>query len=722
MKNYLISIYIITYNRVATITNAINSVLKQTHADFELIVVDDGSKDNTQEIVKSFNDSRIRYFYKKHGGVPESRNYAIAKAKGKWICFLDSDDEYHKDYLKEHLANLRGEDDYVVSYTDAENVLSNGVRECFSVNKFMKTQKIQEILRQPRAHIGIAFTLCCSKRILQEIGGYKEDLKVSSDVEMHIRLLAKSKKYKHIDKKLYIRYKGVNGISYNLSHQHYSNIDLRVLDTLFKIFAPREIFPGIKRIKYSQQKDFFYKEKFKIYLREYFLQCNYKYFYNNKNIKSRLIDCLQNMKKDFYYSVFSELLNNDISLKFKIGFLGRKNEHNFLTKKINMKSCVFLKTENQLKDIDILILPVENKKKVEFLKKISNIKEIIILDCYSSEQEEERQQGIKLSDIRKDHIARYKLASKHIKKHMRVLDIACGVGYGSYLINKNIEVQEIEAVDRSLDAILHAKLFFSSSKIKHIVHDALKFKVSFDVSKFDCICSFETVEHIMNDVKFLRNMHNLLKPKGLFIISTPNQDIIPFDKKLFKFHIKHYSTKDFIKLLDSAGFVIVHSYSQVFNQIYKGFGGHFNIAICMKKNEAKENIMIRRYIDLLKNINITRKSFETIFFNESKRLINLGAKKEALFLLEKGLNFKNSGVFYLLGCLNEEDNHKNRAIAYFKRATKQKINNKNIPYIVSSYLHLGLLEKNIKKRKQYLTSCLQINGLHQKARDMLDNL
>ena len=99
----LFSIVIPTYNRAEFIGKAIQSVKDQLFNDWELIVVDDGSTDNTKEVVFSFNDNRIKYVYQKNQERSIARNRGIKEAKGEYICFLDSDDWY----LQNHLVELR---------------------------------------------------------------------------------------------------------------------------------------------------------------------------------------------------------------------------------------------------------------------------------------------------------------------------------------------------------------------------------------------------------------------------------------------------------------------------------------------------------------------------------------------------------------------------------------------------------------------------------------
>ena len=93
-KSVTVSVIIPTYNRAHLVGRAIRSVLNQTYQDFEIIVVDDCSTDNTEEIVKGFNDHRIRYMrHDRNRGGSAARNTGIKASQGKYIAFLDSDDE-----------------------------------------------------------------------------------------------------------------------------------------------------------------------------------------------------------------------------------------------------------------------------------------------------------------------------------------------------------------------------------------------------------------------------------------------------------------------------------------------------------------------------------------------------------------------------------------------------------------------------------------------------
>lgn len=89
----LVSVVTPTFNRAHTIKQAIGSVLSQTYQNWEMIIVDDGSTDNTKEVIESIKDDRIHYYSKQNGGPSKARNYGIKRTKGEWIMYLDSDDE-----------------------------------------------------------------------------------------------------------------------------------------------------------------------------------------------------------------------------------------------------------------------------------------------------------------------------------------------------------------------------------------------------------------------------------------------------------------------------------------------------------------------------------------------------------------------------------------------------------------------------------------------------
>lgn len=116
MSMPIVSVIIPAYNQAAFLDQAIQSVLDQTFTDFELIVVNDGSTDNTADVIKRFADDRLRYIYQGNRGLPSARNTGLTSANGKYICFLDSDDAYLPRKLEAQVAHLERNADLDVSY------------------------------------------------------------------------------------------------------------------------------------------------------------------------------------------------------------------------------------------------------------------------------------------------------------------------------------------------------------------------------------------------------------------------------------------------------------------------------------------------------------------------------------------------------------------------------------------------------------------------------
>lgn len=108
VKQELISVIMPVYNTDKYITEAINSVLNQTYDNFELIIVDDASTDNSAKIIESFNNYKIKYIrLSKNGGAANARNVGLDNSKGNVICFIDSDDIWDKEKLKKQYEFMK---------------------------------------------------------------------------------------------------------------------------------------------------------------------------------------------------------------------------------------------------------------------------------------------------------------------------------------------------------------------------------------------------------------------------------------------------------------------------------------------------------------------------------------------------------------------------------------------------------------------------------------
>jgi len=130
-----VSVVIPTYNRERYVVRAIDSVLGQKYTDYEVIVVDDGSTDGTKDKLRIYGDT-IKYVYQHNSGVSAARNRGIQLAAGKWLAFLDSDDEWGADYLDRQMRGVHENPGVCMQTTDCLFIGLNGDRRrYFEINR-----------------------------------------------------------------------------------------------------------------------------------------------------------------------------------------------------------------------------------------------------------------------------------------------------------------------------------------------------------------------------------------------------------------------------------------------------------------------------------------------------------------------------------------------------------------------------------------------------------
>ena len=183
MNEIYFSIIIPSFNRASFLSKAINSVINQSFQNWELIIVDDGSTDNTRDLVDGYilNDKRIKYIYQENAERSAARNNGINRAKGNYICFLDSDDQYHYSHLQNFV-------DLINKQYIKRALYFSGV----SINKYNPTKTIyyediksdQEFvllnsLGTPRA--------CVAKELLVE-NKFDENIRIGEDKELWMRI------------------------------------------------------------------------------------------------------------------------------------------------------------------------------------------------------------------------------------------------------------------------------------------------------------------------------------------------------------------------------------------------------------------------------------------------------------------------------------------------------------------------------------------------------
>lgn len=184
MENPLFSVIIPTYNSYEKLLRALNSLQKQSYQDFEIIVVDDGSYDETREKIQLLLSSKTRYFYKTNGGPASARNLGIKQAKGKFICFLDADDTFEPDKLLMYSKFCK--EDVVFIFSDAWYVKeSSGESSLFSSKKLMKYSHMFESLLF--TNFIVASTVCVKKTVLEDLTFFDEKL-FAEDYDLWLKI------------------------------------------------------------------------------------------------------------------------------------------------------------------------------------------------------------------------------------------------------------------------------------------------------------------------------------------------------------------------------------------------------------------------------------------------------------------------------------------------------------------------------------------------------
>ena len=186
----LVSAVIPTYNRSRDLRIAIGTALDQTYpADaIEIIVVDDGSIDDTAEVVKRDFGERVRYLRKPNGGVSSARNHGMAASRGAFIALLDSDDEWRPRHVEAQVAFLEAHPDFGMVLTDVERMDENRR----TTEMFHRRESIPvdgEVLRWVLRNPALAPASAMIRRaVYEDIGGFDEKLRTAEDLDFHLRV------------------------------------------------------------------------------------------------------------------------------------------------------------------------------------------------------------------------------------------------------------------------------------------------------------------------------------------------------------------------------------------------------------------------------------------------------------------------------------------------------------------------------------------------------
>lgn len=186
----LVTIITPTYNRAAFLPKAIESVLEQTHRSFEFLIVDDGSTDNSAEILDHYatRDSRVRIFRQENQGQSVARNKAIAKAKGDYICFLDSDNYWPESKLEQQLSVFDRNLDIDIVYGDIVTIDEHG----HEVSRNNMSRYSGNIARWMLRDNCVSMNTAMAKRhCFEELGAMSGQRRVADDYDLWLRFSAR---------------------------------------------------------------------------------------------------------------------------------------------------------------------------------------------------------------------------------------------------------------------------------------------------------------------------------------------------------------------------------------------------------------------------------------------------------------------------------------------------------------------------------------------------
>ena len=182
----MFSIVIPLYNKELSIANTIQSVLSQTFQDFEIVVVNDGSTDRSAKIIEQMNDPRIRLIHQKNQGVSAARNTGIREAKYEWIAFLDGDDLWEKNHLKEIIKMMSIFPDERVYTTSFIFSNDNNTHSEKTTNHIYKIKNyFKEAFEKPIIWTSV---LVFHKSCINKAGGFNTNLTTGEDLDLWHRL------------------------------------------------------------------------------------------------------------------------------------------------------------------------------------------------------------------------------------------------------------------------------------------------------------------------------------------------------------------------------------------------------------------------------------------------------------------------------------------------------------------------------------------------------
>ncbi len=249
----VVSVIMPAYNAADYIAKAISGVLNQTYKNFELIVINDGSTDQTENIILSFNDQRIKYSRQENHGLAATHNTGIRKSAGEFVIKLDADDMMTPDFIERHIAEFERHTEADLVYCD-DLLIDERNQPVRVINRPEYSDRKQLIRDLFRCGFPVVpFRTCIRKNVFDKIGYFDESLRVAEDYDMMRRFVKHGLRVHHLPAALYLRRIASDSLSRKFSvEKAKSHFDIvkRYSDT----FACEELFPDVDWNKIAPEK------------------------------------------------------------------------------------------------------------------------------------------------------------------------------------------------------------------------------------------------------------------------------------------------------------------------------------------------------------------------------------------------------------------------------------------------------------------------------------
>jgi len=228
MEKPVVSVVMSTYNREKYICDAIKSVLDQTYKDFELVIIDDGSTDETLKKINFFKDDRIKYYYQDNAGQNSARNAGINLSHGKYIAMIDSDDIWHKDKLKKQVEILDKNHDIGLVYCGTVFIDENNGSVYKKPLVGYKGDILDKLLMTNFLYNGSCPLF--RKNCTEKVGLFDTSFKRMTDWEFYLRF---SIYYKFWGIEEYLLYYRIHNSTMSNDFRNYEGWGFKILDKIF---------------------------------------------------------------------------------------------------------------------------------------------------------------------------------------------------------------------------------------------------------------------------------------------------------------------------------------------------------------------------------------------------------------------------------------------------------------------------------------------------------